>query len=117
MNHYTLELNTVHEIADSDFLDRLADLVYDIDELISPVLALNDDGSVTASFEIVGADPLAASQGAIAKFLDAVTAAEPLRSPTEAEVSHGLGEVAQAAATALEGFAVAPAADREPALS
>jgi hypothetical protein len=117
LNHYTLEINTIHGIADSDVLDRLAERVYELDDLIDPTLGLNDDGSITASFDVVGMDPLIASQRAVRAFLDAVGESQPLRLPTGVEESHGIGEAAQGAASALEGFAIAPTADREAALA
>jgi hypothetical protein len=101
LNHYTVEISTTPGIADSDFLDRLAERVYDLEELVDPALGLNEDGSISASFDVAGADPLVASQVAVQKFVDAIAAAEPL---TPAD-------------TALVGFAVTPAADREAAVA
>ena len=42
---YTLQFETIHGIADSDYLDRLADLAYESDDVvIDPLMGLNSDG-------------------------------------------------------------------------
>lgn len=102
MNNYTVEVNTIHDIADAALVDRLAELVYDLPDLVDPTLALNDDGSVTATFDVAGADPLIASQRAVQQFVEALAAAEPLEK-----------EVAAASARAVDSFAVTHAGDRE----
>ncbi len=92
----TLGYETIPGVADSDFLDRLADLVYAIDELVDPLLFLNEDGSVAASFDIEARDPVEAVSKAADLFFNAFVAAGPLRAPTSAELdqSNRLAEIA-----------------------
>jgi hypothetical protein len=80
---FTVELETVDEMADSDFLDRLADLVYEIDDLSDPMMGLNPDGSVHATFVIKAPTSLDAVQAGIEKFYQALIDAKPLRAPSE----------------------------------
>ena len=102
---YTVEITTVPEIADPEYLDRLAEIVYEIPMLVDPLLGLNENGSVTASFCFVAAnpDPIAAASEAIYAFVQAVAEAHPLRFPTPEEVGKdrqvtgaGLGQFAGA---------------------
>ncbi len=95
MTRYALELTTVSGIADSDYVDRLADIVYGLDELIDPLLALNDDGSITASLEVEAADLVAASRRAVPPFAEALAAAGPLH---PADAAAALGSLAISAA-------------------
>jgi hypothetical protein len=101
VTRYALEFTTVSGIADSDYVDRLADVVYELDELIDPILALNDDGSISASFEVEAADLLSATQQVGPRFSEALLAAKPLA-------------LANAAA-ALGSLAISAAADRRTA--
>jgi hypothetical protein len=86
---YTLALKTIPGIADSAYLDRLAELVYELDGLVDPLLALGPDGSIEASFCVQGPDPLRAAQGAIESFVRAAADAGPL-----VEGSQPLGSLA-----------------------
>jgi hypothetical protein len=110
---YTLELTTIEGMADSDYLDRLADLVYDLPDLIDPLLALNDDGSVSASFCVVGHDPFQAAESALTSFLAAAVEAKPLRLPTEGEAELHDRTLAAGLGATVGSFAVTPAHDRE----
>jgi hypothetical protein len=113
---YSVEINTIEGVADHEYLDRLADLVYERKSLIDPLLALNDDGSVSASFCVRGPNPLQAANDAVELFLDAVAAAEPLRLPTPAEVARGKAKVTEKLGhfEALGSFTVSSASsDRE----
>jgi hypothetical protein len=105
LTEYTIELQTIHGIADSDYLDRLAEIVHEVDDLVDPLLGLNDDGSIDASF-VVNAE---SAHGAALKTLDAFSVAlgeaGPLRLPTDAEI-------AQHDAT-VESYSVRPSGDRE----
>ena len=103
MTEYALEIRTVEGIADSAFLDRLADLVYDLPNLIDPLLALNDDGSVSASVGVVEPNALEAARHAVAVFAQAVVEAGPLRTPDQGGADDGTATVGR--------FAVAPADD------
>jgi thiazole synthase ThiGH ThiG subunit len=78
---YTVEITTVPEIADPDYLDRLAEIVYEIPLLVDPLLGLNEDGSITASFCVAttNPDPVAAAGEAVYAFVQAVAAASPLQ--------------------------------------
>ena len=82
----TLGYETIPGVGDPDFLDRLADLLYAIDELVDPLLFLNEDGSITASFDIEARDPVEAVSRAADLFFGAFVVAEPLRAPTSAEL-------------------------------
>ncbi len=88
---------TIPGVADSDFLDRLAQLVYAIDELVDPLLFLNEDGSITTSFDIEARDPVEAVNKAADLFFGAFVAAQPLRAPTSAELD-AANRLAEAAA-------------------
>ena len=101
---YMLEITTIDGIADSAYLDRLAEIVYGLATFVDPYLALEPTGAVSASFSVEGPNPLAAAQSAVQEFADAVAAAGPLRLPTWAEA---------AAAATLGRFAVTRAEDRE----
>lgn len=96
MNLYEIEITTVPGVADSAFLDRLAELVDGIDNLVDPALGLNEDGSISASFEVTGADPLAAAEDAVALFATAVERAGSARG-----------------ASAVGGFAISPVVEPE----
>jgi hypothetical protein len=78
---FALELETISAMADSDFLDRLADLVYEIDDLSDVVMGLNPDGSIRASFVVKAATSLEAAQDGLDKFMRAFVEAKPLRLP------------------------------------
>ena len=97
MNVYSLQITTVAGVADSEFLDRLAALVYAIDDLANVAMGLNDDASVTASFDVQGIDPLSAADRAVRVFVDAIERAKPLSFD---------------AMPVLDGFSVATAAGR-----
>lgn len=86
MERFTIGWTTIPDVADSDFLDRLADIVYDIDELSNQVLFLDDDGAVTARVDIDATDALAAIEKAATLFFDAFVGAEPLRLPRPGEL-------------------------------
>jgi hypothetical protein len=77
---FAVELETVPGVADSDFLDRLAELVYEIAELQDPLLGLNPDGSIHASFVVPGATSLEAVKTGLQKFEEAFAAAGPVTS-------------------------------------
>jgi hypothetical protein len=79
MPEFTLEIETVNGVADSDYLDRLAETVYDLDELVAPMLSLNANGSVGASFSILAGSAPEAAQRGVALFAEALTRARPLR--------------------------------------
>jgi hypothetical protein len=79
---YTVEITTVPGIADSDYLDRLAEIVYGTTALVDPFLGLNDNGSVTASFCVAGVNPLSAASDAVYAFVQAVAQARPLDGPS-----------------------------------
>jgi hypothetical protein len=100
---YTVEITTVPEIADSKYLDRLAEIVYAIPILVDPLLGLNENGSVTASFCFAAEtpDPIAAAGEAVYAFVQAVAEARPLRIPAPNEVGKGT----QATAAGLGRFA------------
>lgn len=104
---YTLEIRTIGGIADPGYLDRLAEIVYDVPDVIDPLLGLNDDGSVSASFCVVGSDPLAAAHDAVAAFVRACAAAGPLRE----------GALGAADTATVERFAVERVDDREHVLA
>ncbi len=78
MNVYSLQITTVAGIADSDFLDRLADIVYVLDGLANLAMGLNEDGSLTATFDVQGTGPLAAADSGVELFATAVAQAKPL---------------------------------------
>jgi hypothetical protein len=105
LTEYTIELRTIHGIADSDYLDRVAELVYDLDDLVDPLLGLNVDGSIDASFVVNAESARAAALKVLDAFATALGDAGPLRHPTDAEIARH-EEV-------VEGFAVRPSRDRE----
>jgi hypothetical protein len=82
----TIGYDTIPAVADSDFLDRLAERIYEIEALGSPLLGLNEDGSVSASFDIEATDALQAVEMASQLFFDAFLAARPLRDPLPGEL-------------------------------
>ncbi len=82
-------LETVEGVADSDFLDRLAERVYEIGQFVDPLLGLNDDGSLSVSFEVPAATALDAIEAGLDLFFRAFVEAEPLRAPTRAESESG----------------------------
>jgi hypothetical protein len=71
MQQFTIGYLTIPGVADSTFLDQLAEIVYEIEELGDPILSLNDDGSITASFDVRAADPLEAVETAARLFVEA----------------------------------------------
>lgn len=99
MREFTIEIRTIEGIADNEALDRLAELLYDRAELVDPLLGLNDDGSISASFAYAASDLKAALEA-----LDVAVAAIAEAIPV------GVGPAA------VERIAVAPAGEREPAL-
>lgn len=53
MSEFTLTIETVEGVGDSDFLDRLADVVYEEARLITPALTVDQEtGAVTAIFNL-----------------------------------------------------------------
>ncbi len=92
MQRYSIALTTISGVADSAFIDRLADIVYDVAELLEVGLFLESDGAVTASFDIDAEDPVSAVDNAALLFFDAFTAASPLRAPRpdEMDAAHKL---------------------------
>jgi len=86
MSEFTLEIETVAGIADSEYLDRLAEVVYEIEELIDPLLALNTDASIGANFSFLAETASQAAQRGVALFSDALMLARPLRG-SEAAIS------------------------------
>jgi hypothetical protein len=106
---YTVSITTIPGVADSAVLDRLAERVYGTKELADALLALEEDGSITASFCVT--DPFAAAQRAVTLFLAALVGAEPRRAPNVLEEEHGAHEVAGLGA--LDAFSVASSGDRE----
>lgn len=78
MNSYSLQITTVPGSADSAFLDRLADIAYEIVGLRNLQMGLNPDASIAAMFDLDAADPLAAADRGVQLFSDAVALAEPL---------------------------------------
>lgn len=104
MPEFVVEVETLADIADAEFLDRLAERIYADEVLVDPLLALNDSGSVSASFCVVADTASEAAQRGVPAFASALMAAQPLEAParrTSAEAS-------------VAGFAVKPAAEREP---
>ena len=93
MTYFEFGVDSISGIADSDYLDRLAELVYDVDGFIDPTLALNDDGSITASFIVRAPDALTAARFAADRLSEAMVLAKPLREPTAEEIEHGAIEV------------------------
>jgi hypothetical protein len=118
---YIVELTTIEGIADSSYLDRLAEVVYDLPLLVDPYLALEPNGAVSASFCVEGPDPLQAAQRAIEEFAHAATAAGPLRLPQAVEEGRGKKAIAEAlaeaAAATVSSFAVKRAEDRKKVLA
>jgi hypothetical protein len=78
MQEFTFEIETVNGIADSAYLDRLADLVYSMDALVDPLLGLNENGSVSASFSIVAETTPEAAERGVALLSEALARARPL---------------------------------------
>ena len=78
MNEYELELTTIPGIADPDYLDRLAEVVYGVPVLIDPMIGLNDDGSISASFELTSNDPIAGVQRLVEAFIEAAALVGPI---------------------------------------
>lgn len=117
MTEYSVEITTVSAIADSDYLDRLAEIVYDLPDLVDPLLGLNADGSISASFCVVGPNPLRAANDAVATFVNAVAQAGPLRGPTVDEIAHGTTTVAaaleEASAGTVDSFGISRVGERE----
>ena len=104
MLEFVVEVETVSGIADGDFLDRLAKLVYADDVLVDPLLALNDGGSVSGSFCVAADTASKAAQRGVPAFARALLAARPLETPSRRT----------SAEAAVTGFAVKPATEREP---
>jgi hypothetical protein len=100
MKQFTIEIRTVEGIGDSDLLDRLADLLYEREELVDPLLGLNDDGSISVGFGYAAQD--------VPKALDAVRVV--------AEALAASLPVDRHAAT-VERLSVAPADEREAVLT
>src|SRR5437588_13104066 len=75
---FTLEVRTTPGIADSEFLDRLADSIYESDQLVDPLLALNDDDSLDISFGFDAARATDAFAG-VTIAADALVRAKPVR--------------------------------------
>ena len=105
MREFTLEIETVEGIADSDFLDRLAEIVYDIEELMGPALALNADGSIGASVTILAGSAPEAAQRGVALFVESVMQARPLRTLTT-DGDEGGAAVARLSVAPVEAQAV-----------
>jgi hypothetical protein len=105
MREFTLEIETVEGIADSDFLDRLAEIVYDIEELMGPALALNVDGSLGASVTILAGSAPEAAQRGVALFVESVMQARPLRTLTT-DGDEGGAAVARLSVAPVEAQAV-----------
>ena len=80
---FTIELETIEGVADSDFLDRLADRVYEIEELSDALMGLNPDGSIRASFVIQAVTSLAAAEEGLERFMRAFVEARPLCPPEQ----------------------------------
>ena len=102
MARFLLELASSSGQADSGQLDRLAEIAYDIDELENLTLALNDDGSVDVTFEIVAPSAREAGDRGVALIARALHVARN---------DNAAGD------EAIERYTVAPSADREPALA
>ena len=64
--------------ADAAFLDRLADIAFEIDGLRNLQMGLNPDASITAMFDLDAADPLSAADRGVQLFADAVELAKLL---------------------------------------
>jgi hypothetical protein len=103
MPEFTLEIETVGGIGDSDYLDRLAELVYEVAELTDPLLGLNADGSISASFSLFAETAPDAAQRGVALFAQAIMRARPMR-------RLAVGDQGEAAVGRL---AVEPAGDRQ----
>jgi hypothetical protein len=77
MPEFTFEIETVEGIADSDDLDRLAEVIYDVEGLVDPLLGLNATGSISASFSIRAETAPEAAQRGVALFAEALKCARP----------------------------------------
>jgi hypothetical protein len=75
---FTVELETAPGLADSDFLDRLADRAYELEGLSDVLIGLNPNGSIRASFVIPAATSLEAAQDGLNRFMRAFVEARPL---------------------------------------
>lgn len=75
MSTYSLEIVTVAGSADAAFLDRLADIAYAIPDLVNLHMGLNDDGSLSAFFDVEADGPLAAADVGVCRFTEALAAA------------------------------------------
>jgi hypothetical protein len=71
MNTYEIELKIAPGTADSTVLDALAGVIYGQPEFDNPLLGLDDDGSISASFCAAGPDPLATARDSVNRFLTA----------------------------------------------
>ena len=95
MSEFTLEVETIDGVADSDYLDRLAEVVSELDELVDPLLGLNENGSVSASFAIVAETASDAAGRGVALFAEALAEASTLRTLGEAAIgSHSVERTA-----------------------
>jgi hypothetical protein len=105
---YRLEIRTIAGIDDPDFIERLAELLYDRDDLfLGLVLTENDDASVSASFGAQGLDPLEVARVALEEFAFAVVKAEPAHGLGPGELTPGAAAVAET----VDSFSVGRAAE------
>jgi len=93
MPEFALEYRTISRVADSSFVDRLADRVYEIEQFTNVALFLNDDGSLTATFEVEAPDPVAAIDAPLRLFFEAFLQADPLRLPRPDALEVAVNEV------------------------
>lgn len=89
-------------------------------ELVDPLLGLNEDGSISASFCVVGANPIQAAHDAVATFVNALALTKPLRGPAADEIDHGTATMAaleQASAATVGSFGISRVGEREKILA
>ena len=72
---YTIEIETVPGLGASDFVDLVAELIYEDDRLAAPTIAANGNGSITVAFEVSAADAEEASTVAFGVFGTVISAA------------------------------------------
>jgi hypothetical protein len=60
---FALDVHTIEKLADSRYVDRLAELIYADAQLIDPLIGLNDDGSLDISFCFEAKNAAAAVSG------------------------------------------------------
>lgn len=72
---FTVEIETVPGFGASDFVDLLAEIVYEDDRFVAPSIAVNADESITVAFEVSAEDAEAAATLAFSAFGAVISAA------------------------------------------